>query len=81
MGFLVAVSVTVCAGAAITNVLAERSCGALQGRSYREFSGRAFLWGAARAELSRIFWQSVPVGRCKDGAITNFLAGRSCGSL
>ena len=27
------------------------------------------------------FWQSVFVGRCKDGAITNFLTELSCGSL
>ena len=49
--------------------------------SVDEFSGRAFLCVAVRAELSRIFWQGVPVGRCKGGAITNFLAECSCGSL
>ena len=48
---------------------------------YHEFSVRAFLWVAAKTELSVIFGQSVPVGRCKDGASTNFLAVCSCGSL
>ena len=66
---------------AITNFLAVRPCVSLSGRSYQEFSGRAFLWIVVRTELSRNFWKSVPVGRCDDGAITNFLAGRSCGSL
>ena len=94
----------------ITNFLAERSCGPLQGRSSHEFSGRAFWWATARAEvtdflaepscgplcggsnhefscrallrtavgvaLPRIFWQRILVGRCKGGAVTNFLAER-----
>ena len=28
--------------------------------------------------LATIFWQSVPMGRCKGGATANFLAARSC---
>ena len=66
---------------AITNFLAMCFCGSLSGRSYHEFSGSAFLWVAVRAELSQVFWQRVSVGRCKDGAIMNFLAMCFCGSL
>ena len=46
-------------------------CGSLSGRSFRQFSGRAFLWLAVRTELPAIFWQGVPVTRCKDGALGN----------
>ena len=40
-----------------------------------------FLLLAVTTELPAIFWQGVPVARCKDGASGNFLVGRSCGSL
>ena len=42
----------------ITNFLAGRSRGSLEGWSYHELSGRMFLWVAVRTELSRIFWES-----------------------
>ena len=51
-----------CKDGAITNLLAERSCVSLKGRSYHEFAGRAFWWAAARTELLRIFWQRVLCG-------------------
>ena len=42
----------------ITNFLAGRSHGSLEGWSYHELSGRMFLWVAVRTELSRISWES-----------------------
>ena len=88
-------SVGRCKYGAITNILAESSAWSLSGRSHHEFSGRAYLCVSVRTELSRIFClgvavrmcslriflRSVPVSRYKDGALTNFLADRSCDSL
>ena len=65
-----------CPDGAIANFLALPSCGLLQGRRYRECSGRAFLWVVGRAELSRISWQSV-FGRSLQGRSHHEFCGRA----
>ena len=55
MGFLAAVSVTVCEGAAIANALAAVSVTVCKGAAITSFLAAVSL--CVRAQLSRILWQ------------------------